>query len=163
MKATNKMTWQLLDDTAVRARVTTPRKGTKTVPDEAMSMKEIMLRFTRGQPIPDTLEREVVYDGNASFDSPDLEALARMDDNERDEYLTSLRQEIAARKESIKATQVALQKQAERDALKKDLQKDPKSKEFLRKQKGVPKAKGSPQEHREREDERSEDEGDRGS
>lgn len=158
MKVTNKMTWSL--DEAVPGRVTIPRKGTKTVPDDSMSMKEIMQRFTTGRPIPETLEREGVYDGNASFDSPDLEQLARMDDNERDEYIKDLRASIAARKADIQAAAAALQEQAKR-AKKEDQQFDPKSKELLRQQKPVPKSKGSPSERREKKDDQREDENER--
>lgn len=64
-----------------------------TVPNETMSVKEIMQRFMRGQKIDDAFMRQASYDSGVSFDSEDLEEVSRMDMFEREQLANELKQE----------------------------------------------------------------------
>jgi len=101
------------------------KKGiSKTVPDEAMGVREILRRYTRGGIIPDGI-RESVYDPGASFDSDDLESLSRADFQERDEakerYAQAATNAKAKGEAEVKAKREAAKqkaaKQADLDAL----------------------------------------------
>lgn len=62
----------------------------ETVPNEALSIKEILRRFTKGMPL-DVLEKEGAYDEHASFDSIDLEKLKHADLYEQMEVLDKMK------------------------------------------------------------------------
>lgn len=89
----------------------------KTVPDDSMSMKEIVTRFTRGQKL-DGMYREPIYDSGANFDSQDLEALSRMDAMEMAQYQDILKQDIEGKKADLKAAEKAVKDRAKALALK---------------------------------------------
>lgn len=82
----------------------------QTVPDEAMSIRQIMTKFVRGMQVPEELYRESAYDSGASFDSQDLEAIGRMDLAERDEYIVQLKADIDLRKKDLAAVKAAFDK-----------------------------------------------------
>lgn len=90
----------------------------ETVPNDAMSIKEIMVRYARGMPITDQEKKEGKYAEGGNFDSPDLEALSRMDLAERSDYLELLKVEIEEKKERLKEA-----KKASAEAAKLDIQK----------------------------------------
>lgn len=64
----------------------------QTIPDEAMTIKEIMNRFTRGLPLGGS--NEPVYDGDEDF-VPDF---SRMDLAERQEWTEAHKEELEALK-----------------------------------------------------------------
>jgi len=86
-----------------------PRGLTVTVPDEAMTVREIMERHVRGLMIPNAGVRDN-YDSGASFDSQDLEQIKRMDQIDLDEYRKALAAEIAERKKQISEVELAVKK-----------------------------------------------------
>lgn len=57
------------------------------IPDQSLSIQEIVKRFVRGIPV-DVLQREPVYADQNEFD---LEKLSRMDFGEKAEYASNLR------------------------------------------------------------------------
>lgn len=86
----------------------------ETVPDDTMSIKEIVERYTRGQRIPDNMMRSTINDPNADFDSYDLEEVARQDIADRHELKTELDAKIEEHKTFLKE-QKRKQQEAERD------------------------------------------------
>jgi len=107
----------------------TPQGGSCTVPDQALTIREIMAKHVRGMRIADELEKQPLYNldetrGDTDFDSPDLEALGRMDMSERSEYLAELREHNELRKAdinaAIKAHNERLQAEADEAEAKKD-------------------------------------------
>lgn len=78
-----------------------------TVPDETMSIREIMTRFVRGMPLGGNVMRDGKYEEHSDFDSPDLEKVRDMDFVERDELLAKERAKtrpyFEPRKKPIKA------------------------------------------------------------
>ncbi|WNK13172.1 MAG: hypothetical protein [Microvirus sp.] len=97
----------------------------ETVPDDTLTIKQIMLKHVRGMQIEDSMYRTPMYDDDANFDSPDLEALGRLDLTERHEMAQQLKQQNeeseADLKTKIQAAKAA--KKAERD--KKSLATQP--------------------------------------
>lgn len=75
-----------------------PKGVSMTVPDESLTIKEILERFRRGQPLS-IHTRETLYDPDATFDSQDLEEVGRMDITDRSE----LSQELRIRNSQLKA------------------------------------------------------------
>lgn len=76
----------------------------ETVPDETMSLRTILNRFTRGIPIPSG--RTVLYDEDDSYGRPDFES---MDYAEREAWVESAlaeRREISSRVEKRKKEKV---------------------------------------------------------
>lgn len=59
-----------------------PKRQGKTVPDQAMSVQEIVRRFVRGVPV-NIVQREAVYIDQSDHD---LEKLSRMDFAEKAEF-----------------------------------------------------------------------------
>jgi len=73
-----------------------------TVPDETLSIKQIVDKHVRGQEIADQLMRQPLYDSgiygddrDSDFDSEDLEKVVQMDLAEKDELKASNKQKIA--------------------------------------------------------------------
>lgn len=58
------------------------RRKSRTIPDQSMSIREIVKRFVRGVPV-DILQREAVY---SDQNDHDLEKLSRMDFGDKAEY-----------------------------------------------------------------------------
>lgn len=75
-----------------------PKGVSMTVPDESLTIKEILERFRRGQPLS-IHTRDVLYDPESNFDSQDLEEVSRMDITDR----SQLAQELRIRNEQAKA------------------------------------------------------------
>lgn len=94
------------------------KEKVQVVPDQSLSLQEILTRFTRGEPLE--IGREVNF-----HDSPDdLEKIAHLDLVEREEYIESMKeiqkrykeQEEARKKKAIdeevkRLAEVELQKQ----------------------------------------------------
>lgn len=72
-----------------------------TVPDEAMSIEEILRKHVNGIRL-DHLHREPQYDSGASFDSEDITELARMDTTDRLQLARERAIEIHHAKEAAK-------------------------------------------------------------
>lgn len=73
-----------------------------TVPDETLSIKEIVEKHVRGQRIADQLMRTPIYDSGADFDSDDLEKVKQMDLVDQDEIYERNAIKIAEIKEKQK-------------------------------------------------------------
>lgn len=80
-----------------------------TVPDDSLSMRDILDKFSKG--MDPSVSRDVTYDGDANFDSPDLEKLRDSDLVDREEYASELAVSNAATKKSLDET-IAKQKAA---------------------------------------------------
>lgn len=65
------------------------RRKSMSVPDQSLSIQEIVKRFVRGIPV-DVVQRQPVYSDQADYD---LEKLARMDFGEKAEYAQRLAEE----------------------------------------------------------------------
>lgn len=72
----------------------TPVGESMTVPDETMSIQELLERFMNGQRVPDNLFREGGFDSGSSFDSDDLEKVRDLDLVERGEVAAGRRVEL---------------------------------------------------------------------
>lgn len=86
-----------------------PKGPSMTVPDETLSIKEIVAKHIRGQAIADQLMREPMYDSgivgddrDSDFDSEDLMKVRDMDLAEQDEIKLSHREKIEEFKEKHK-------------------------------------------------------------
>lgn len=86
----------------------TPVGVSLTVPDECMSVQELLDRFINGQRIPDNLFRNGVFDDESGFDSDDVEKLRHADLAERDEVVERLKGEIIAKQKLVDADQKRL-------------------------------------------------------
>lgn len=90
------------------------------VPDQSMSLHEILHRFTRGEAIP--VGHAVAYDDQADTSDVDLEKVRHMDLVDREEYIDTLRdvqkkhaaQEAAKEKETLRIRSEAAKKAEER-------------------------------------------------
>lgn len=110
-----------------------PRKGEQqpqpaaksmTVPDETMTMKQIMEKFVRGQDVRGGLVRRGWYgEDDPRFDDPDLEAVSRMDATEVAEMAEEQRKNTEAKKaavDEIERKQKAADEEAEREQQEDD-------------------------------------------
>lgn len=89
-----------------------------TVPDEAMSIKHILEKHSRGQNM-DTFYREPAYDPSASLESIDLEKISALDLTEKQELMEHLSLQIEQQKKSVDEQQKKLQaSKAEEEAKK---------------------------------------------
>lgn len=87
-----------------------------TIPDQSMTIKQIMIRYAKGIPISG--ERVPVYDGDEDF-YPDFK---NMDLADRQQYLEDAKAEIASATEEIKRRETANKKaksEAAREAYRK--------------------------------------------
>lgn len=99
------------------------RRKSRTIPDQSMSIQEIVKRFVRGVPV-DIVQREAVY---SDQNDHDLEKLSRMDFGEKAEYARHMSEqserlatEIQERESEHRERQATLSKEkAERIAQKK--------------------------------------------
>lgn len=71
------------------------RKGSKTVPDQSLSIQDIISRFTRQIPV-NVIQRDPVYLNQSEFD---LERMSRMDFADK----AAMAAEMSERAESVKA------------------------------------------------------------
>lgn len=91
------------------------KKKSQTVPDQSMSIGEIVKRFVRGIPV-DVIKREPVYIDQGEYD---LEKMSRMDFGERAEMAQQLRQENEEFEETLKANERAKRARAAQAATQK--------------------------------------------
>lgn len=94
------------------------KKKSLAIPDQSMSIQEIVKRYVKGIPV-DVLQRKAIY---ADQEEEDLEKLARMDFGEKHEYA----QALAERAAQIKAELQEMQRshtlaKHEREAKARDL------------------------------------------
>lgn len=76
----------------------------ETVPNEAMTIRQIFDRFRKGMPLG-AQERQGSFTSDGSdhdFDAPDLDKLKESDFVERDEFQEKLMQEIAEKQKHLK-------------------------------------------------------------
>lgn len=66
-------------------------RKTQTIPDQSLSIREIVRRYVRGIPV-DVVQKQEVYIDQSDAD---LEKLSRMDFGEKAEYAEMLRQQSA--------------------------------------------------------------------
>lgn len=85
-----------------------PRKQL-TIPDQAISLREIITRFTRGVPV-DVRQREAVYIDQSEFD---LEALGRAEFSEKMSIAEELRAKYDAQLEALEQRREAKRKEEE--------------------------------------------------
>lgn len=78
-----------------------PKGISMTVPDETLSIKEILQRFVRGQPL-DIHFRPTFNIDESDFDSVDYMEAASLELAERSELLESLREENRELREKLK-------------------------------------------------------------
>lgn len=96
-------------------------KKSCTVPDETMTVRQIMLRHVKGMNVglgSDVVGKwgrdltEVDYDDN------DLQELARMEHADRSEFLEQLREDVESRKQRLKDAKAAIAKKEAEDKAK---------------------------------------------
>lgn len=88
----------------------------QTVPDETLTMREIITRFSRTGQVDSRLDRRGVYTDNPSYDSPDMEELSKMDIYERQEVAAEMKQ---ANQEKIDRINKAINDKKDSDEKKK--------------------------------------------
>lgn len=112
-----------------------------TVPNEAMSLREIIERFTKGAPVP-SIAREGVFN-QGDFDDQDLEKVPGLDLVEKSEFTAAVTEKRKQLEEEIKrdkaekdkrAAELAKEDQELREELRK--RKASKSKEEGKKDQG---------------------------
>lgn len=86
-----------------------------TVPDEAMTMREIMDKHVRGMQVADTLHRPGTYD-NGGHESDDMEKVMQMDPTDRWMHLETLRADIKARKQALADAEKAIKAKEKEEA-----------------------------------------------
>lgn len=80
----------------------TPKGESMTVPDETLTIREIVEKHIRGQRIADTLMRTPVYNESSDFDDDDMEKLRDSDLYEQEEIKNLHKQKISDFKEKQK-------------------------------------------------------------
>lgn len=102
-----------------------PAMGKKmVVPDQSMSLEEILARFTRGEAVP------IGRDGSYHESEDDLEKVSRMDLVDKAEFVEKLKQtQKDFEKQERRKEKLAREKllQDAKDQLKKDAEKAPKA------------------------------------
>ncbi|AZL83023.1 hypothetical protein [Apis mellifera associated microvirus 36] len=111
-------------------------KPSETVPNEAMSIQEILTRYAKGLNPGTTAIREAKYDPEASHDSPDLEKLKHADLYEKEEFMNELGSKLMDKKKAAKdkADKAAAEKAAKDKAEKEELEALRKEKENNKRQ-----------------------------
>lgn len=66
-----------------------------TVPDETLSVRQILEKHMRGQKIKEQLYRTPVFNDTEDFDSPDMEKVKTMDLTEKEELKNNLSYQIS--------------------------------------------------------------------
>lgn len=96
----------------------TRKRKKVTIPDQSMSIQEIVRRFTRGIPV-DVVQRQGVYVDQSEHD---LEALARMDFADKADMANSLSDHAEGLKEKIVNNERARRAKKEQSAKEADQQ-----------------------------------------
>lgn len=98
-----------------------------TVPDEAYTVKELFEKYRTGQPVATKVMEHGGYKGGTEdFDAPDLEALGRMELDERQAFQESLGEEMLEKEKQIKdyekeRARISREEREELDSLRKEL------------------------------------------
>lgn len=98
----------------------------ETVPDDALTIQEILLKHTHGQSVDKSRVRDTLYSLKSNendYDSPDYEAINRMDHTDKFEMSEALRQEIADKKERLSAA-IKASEEAKKLEATKELEND---------------------------------------
>lgn len=77
----------------------------ETVPNEAMTMRDIITKFSRTGQVDGRMQRKEVNSENPSFDDHDMEELQRMDLYDRQELAAQIRAERESKLEQLKQNQ----------------------------------------------------------
>lgn len=100
-------------------------RASKTVPNEAMSIKEILTRYVKGLPITGVNKREPMFDPNPDHDNMDLEKVGQADLFEREEAAQWLKESTDEKRKAYEAQlQAEAKKKAEDDAEEAELKKE---------------------------------------
>lgn len=100
----------------------------KTQPDESLTIRQILDRYTKGLPTGAS-SREAQYDSGASFDSPDLEKVATMDLVDREDLKASVLQKRSELQKKVDEDEKARRaKKSEEESLIDEMKKDFKEK-----------------------------------
>lgn len=94
-----------------------------TVPNDALTVKEIVIKYAQGL-LPPDLTKQTVFDPNPSFDSVDLEKMATMDIYDRELFSIDLQRQITDAKnrlEIFNANQAKLKADKEREEIEDKL------------------------------------------
>lgn len=75
-----------------------------TVPDEALSIRDILTRFTKGL-LDETVMKDAIFDPRPSLDDYDLEKVRAMDPVDQDSVRQSLKEKSTALKHEIRRQQ----------------------------------------------------------
>lgn len=75
----------------------------ETVPDDAMTIREIVNRYQSGMGIPPSKMHDARYGESANFDDPDLEEIARLDLADRHEMSELLKAENEEKTRELEA------------------------------------------------------------
>lgn len=94
-----------------------PEGESMTVPDESMTIREIMRKHVSGMRVKEALFREGFYEDTEDFDSPDFSEISRLDFTEKDELRESNKQKL---EHLTKQQQQQQQKQKAAEAAKEE-------------------------------------------
>lgn len=86
----------------------TPVGVSETVPDDALTIRDILKKHLAGMKIAENEMRTPIYDSGVSHESEDLESINRMDLSEKHEYAQMLSADIAERKKNLEAVEKAV-------------------------------------------------------
>lgn len=92
-----------------------------TIPGEVLSLTEILERHRRGQRIPGTINREVMFSTEAgNFDDPDMESVKRMDFSDKHLMSEDLKLAVAGKRKAVADAKAAIKaKEAAEKAAKR--------------------------------------------
>lgn len=103
----------------LRNRKNKVRSSSATLPNQAMSVNEIVKRFVRGVPVG-VVKREPIY---VDQNDMDLEKVSRMDFGEQYEMAEQFRNRAASIADNLKARQERMNEQANEDEEEEPLKK----------------------------------------
>lgn len=89
-----------------------------TVPDESMTIREIMRKHVTGMKIVESMYREGYYEDTDDFDSPDLQSINRLDLAEKDELREANKRKVEDLTQKQKAAEAAKKDAAEKASQK---------------------------------------------
>lgn len=101
----------------------------ETIPDDTLSIKQILAKHVRGMILEQEDMRTPIYQDDVDFDSPDLESVKRMDLADRHEYMQMLASENSEKLQRLKEVQekAAQAKKSRSDAAGGDREGDKES------------------------------------
>lgn len=79
----------------------TPKGVSLTVPDETLTIRQILEKYTRGLDLAAQMAKEPIYDDTDDFDREDLEQITRSDFSERQELLEQLKLDIDIKRKQL--------------------------------------------------------------